>query len=157
MKLIKICKKPLIEEDTDRWGRGLGTYSVNYAVGIISEDMWNDVFLFENYGNTDVGKQELEDIKNYLSAGGNIQDIGNKNNTLNPEQIRLIGRAGGTIWQMNLRIDQPIAEDGTTSYVRVIAFFNNPSLYVHDKSFDEEYERLKLQVIEMNKKQVGNE
>ena len=150
MKEIKICKRAYIQQDTDRWGQLLGTYSVNYAVGFVSENLWEDMNLFENYGNTPETKAELEAAAEFIGNGGEVgeADLSIMN--------RLLKRSGSQLWQFNLRLDTPTVDD-TSSYIRCIASFKVPSLFVHDESMDKEYEKLKLQVIEMNKKQVGNE
>ena len=147
VKEIKICKKPYIIEDTDRWGQCMGTYSVNYAVGFIGDTLWEDLHLFENYSNTPETKAEQQAASDYLANGGDTSNIPV------PIMERLIKRAGGMLWQLNMRLDEPPLENGDTNYIRSFATYNVPSLYEWNKSFDEEYDRLKLQCENMNKKE----
>lgn len=146
VKEVKICKKPYIVEDTDRWGVPQGTYSVNYAAGFVNDTLWEDLYLFENYGNTPETKLEQKTAAEFISKGGMPE------NASLPIMKRLIKRAGGTVWQLNMRLDEPLLENGDSNYIRSIATYSSPSLYEWNESFDEEADELRLQCIEMNKK-----
>lgn len=148
MKEVKICKRAYIEQDTDRWGHLLGTYSVNYGAGFVSENMWEDIYLYENYGNTKETKLEQETALNFIAAGGMPEKA------YMPIMKRVIKRAGGLLWQFNIKLDEPPKKDGDEDvylYARTFASYMNPSLFLHDKSMDEEYEKLKLKADEMNR------
>jgi hypothetical protein len=76
MKMVKICKRPYIAEDIDRWGQGIGTYSVyNTEVGEVEEPFWEELKLFETYGKTPQGKAELERAKEDLAWDRDISSL----------------------------------------------------------------------------------
>lgn len=142
--LVKICKRPFIAEDTDRWGQGLGTYSV-YAteVGFVEQEFWNDLKAFENYSNTPEGKAEQEQAKKDLEAGKKSEELDM------PLMSRLIDKSKGLLWQFNMRItDNPGTEQ---EYMRSYASFDCPTLREWTPEHDKEIKKLELKAKEMNR------
>ncbi len=145
MKLVKICKRPYIAEDEDRWGQGLGTYSVmGSEVGMVEEPFWNELDLFENYGNTPEGKAEQEAGKKHLNDGGSMETLEA------PIMKKLLDRSKTQLWQFNMQLTEKPDENGAMSYLRSYAIFNEPSLRVHTEEHDKEVNKLQNKCKEMN-------
>ncbi len=147
MKLVKICKKPRIVEDDDRWGVSLGTYSVSNAqIGLVPEQFWSDLKVFENYGNTPEGIAEEEAAKKY------IEDTGSADGLEMPLMSKLLKRSKTLLWEFNMQVGEE-SDDGTTSYIRSYAEFNHPTLEEYTPEHDKRVKRLQDQCDKMNSEQ----
>lgn len=140
--MIKICKKPYIAEDTDRWGQELGTYSVyGSEVGSVEEDFWEELKLFENYQNTPEGEAERKQAGEDIKAGKNIDQL------KVPLMTRLLTRSKTMLWEFNMMTGY----DGIDScYVRSYAVFDQPTLREYMPAHDEEVKKLEEKCKEMN-------
>jgi hypothetical protein len=136
MVMKRICKLPSIQEYADRWGAPTGQYYVNDVQGEIDEEMWGEVKLFEGYYTSPETAKEVEMVKEMVSTG-----VINKKNF--PIMERLLSRAGGQIWQMNLRYK--VLDDATSEYVRTYAVFGEVTL----REWTEEHDK---KVLELQKK-----
>lgn len=146
MKLVKICKKPFIVQDEDRWGQLLPTFSVSGGVvGMVDEVFWADIKQFENYSNTPEGNAEQESAKEQLKSGAMAQDIEM------PIMKRLFARSKHTLWEFNMQLSENPDENGDMNYVRSYATFDQPTLREYTPEHDKEVETLQNKCDEMNR------
>ena len=150
MIMIRIAKIPFIQEDTDRWGRLLGTFSVVDIQGEIYEHLWAQIQEFEGYYLSEGAKSDEAIMKSYISDSivlGNL--ITDQLPTL-PHMAKVIGYAKSLMWQFNLRTKKISEEE--FEYMRSYAVFGEITLHAWSPEHDKRVEFLKQQVMEMNSK-----
>lgn len=138
MEMIKICTVPsIIMHSRDQ------LYCVNYSVGEISKEMWEDIKVFQVYNKTEVGKAEIKATADHIGDIMRGADV----DSYSPELSRLIDRAGGTVWQIDALVKQ---DNSDSQYVRMIAFLNEVFLYEWNEDYDKMAKTLELKAKELN-------
>lgn len=145
--MVRICKLPCIVEDTDQWGRGLGTYSVQDVQGEIAESLWENLKAYEGYYESEEHLSLASKVKG-LDPSTLIATI--QENT--PEMKRLIGMPNSLIWQFNMRVkvlnETNHGEEG--EYVRSFGTFGQRTLAEWTPEHDEKVKRLQAECDRMN-------
>lgn len=147
MKMIRIAKMPFIIEDTDRWGVGLGTFSVVDVQGEMPEEMWSRVKEFEGYHLSTEGQAETEAFKEASKAAA-LAGIDSVTHTM-PYMKKVIGYCNSQLWEFNLRVCE-VGDD--TYYIRSYAKFAQITLHEWTPEHDEKVNQLKEQAKQMNVK-----
>ena len=152
MKMIRIAKIPYIQEDTDRWGRPEGTFSVIDTQGEIDEITWVKIQEFEGYHLSDEAKKEEEALKVELEARTKLGTLSsfadNEITNFVPHMVKVIRYCGSQIWQFNLRT-KTISEE-ESEYIRSYAIFGEVTLHEWTSEHDEKVKFLNEQVKQMN-------
>jgi len=145
MNNIRICNAPVLTGDTDRWGRGLGTYSVLYNVGYVPVSFWEEIQAYQSYSVSTEGAAEKEAIAKLPS-----NQLLDKSHY--PHMSKLLDRAKNMlIWQFNARVDEkPDDSDYGNSYIRMLAFWDNITIFEHEQRYDNEYQKLLIKAAELN-------
>lgn len=144
--MIRICKTPSIREYDDRWGRPTGEYYVEDTQGDVPEEMWEEIKRYESYYTSEEGIKEQEDLKVQMDQGASVYELSA------PVMQSLITRAGGQLWQMNLRFK----ENGDESeYIRTFALFGEITLHVWTPEHDEKVKTLQVEVNRLNAREEG--
>lgn len=147
-EFVRICKKPFIAQNKDRSEQGLKTYSVfGTESGYVTKDLWDDIVLFQTYKQSPQGKAELEDVREKLANGGDIND------TKTPLLNYLMKRSGNSkFWQFNMLQDNPEENREASNYLRNYAILNKVELYVWSPAHEEEVKELQMQCEVLNEK-----
>jgi len=147
--MIRIAKMPYIVEDTDRWGRPLGTFSVVDIQGEIAKEMWGKIQEYEGYSLSKEAKEDEAIAKIYVDQAIILGDL-NINEFPNlPHMNKLIGYCKSLIWQFNLRVSQ--SDDlSEAEYIRSYAKFDQKTLHEWTAEHDEKVKMLKEQATKMN-------
>lgn len=139
MKYIKICKKPGIVENTDKWGHGLGSYSVyNKNPGYITEELWEFIQKFQTYSKTPEGIKEAKEAKEFIEKGGLAENV------KMPIMKQLFERSKHTLFEFNMLEELP-TEDQDSCYIRQYATFDKIEIYEWTPEHDVEVEKLEKQ------------
>ena len=117
-----ICKLPRIVEDTDRWGRPMGTYYVNFRCGYVDQTCYNELVEFESY------KCEDDHIKEQVATmtGHGMLDL---SQIKAPKLQRLLARSKHQLWEFDMH-----ARREGPDYVRSYAILGERSLHVMTKT-----------------------
>ena len=122
--MVKICAAPEVVEDTDRWGRGLGTYSVVNPVGWVEESFWKKIQDFQTY---DMAQEVAE-----IAAKGEMVYLRSTEDAAKvlPRFARLMKITRGMrILEFNLLVEKPgtLSENGDQHYIRYYASLGKPT------------------------------
>jgi len=148
--MIRIAKLPYIIEDSDRWGRPLGTFSVIDIQGDLDEETWAKVKEFESYHISDGAKEDTKIMKECLDnviSGTVVLDVNNMPKL--PYMTKLIGYCNSQIYQFNLRTKNSTEND--FDYIRSYGIFGEITNYEWTPEHDEKVKDLQKQVDQMNK------
>jgi hypothetical protein len=119
--MVKICKKPFIYEQTDRWGVPLGIFSVMFVKGYVDLAFWKELKEFEDYTSA----KELNAFLQSESNGVTYQAVAEDAKSF-PIMKRLLKRAKGQIWEFDLLVKPGNAE--TAQYLRTFAVFGQNAI-----------------------------
>jgi hypothetical protein len=153
MKMIKIAKLPCIQEDTDKWGRPLGTFSVVDIQGYIDEYRWNKIQAFEGYYLSEGAKEDEAIMKKHIDNAlvlGTQEAFKVGSLPTLPNMEKAFGDCKSMIYQFNLRLDSK--NEDVSEYVRSFATFGEKTLYAWTPEHDEKVKFFQTKVAEMNKK-----
>lgn len=147
-KMIKICKLPYIYEDTDRWGRPLGTFSVMDVQGEIDEQRWAKIQEYEGYYLSEGAKEDEAIMKKHIDDAIVFGNSNVNNLPKLPNLSKVIGYVDSLIWQFNL-LTKNISEE-ESEYVRSYAVFGEVTLHTWTPEHEERVKYLKEQAKQMN-------
>lgn len=148
MKMIRIAKMPYIQEDTDRWGRPLGTFSVVDVQGDIDEDKWNRIQEYEGYFLSEGAKEDEATMKAHIYKAIVTGNVNQADFPKLPHMRKVIDYAKSLIWQFNLLTQESGDE---SKYIRSYAIFNEKTLHEWTPEHDEKVKYLKEQAAVMSK------
>lgn len=141
MNMIRIAKMPYLTEDTDRWGWGLGTYSVVDVQGYMEDQMWNRVQEFEGY------YLSVEDKTKASLHGIGIDSI----SEMLPYMKKVLAYTNNSlIWEFNLFVSQ-LKDPSEAKYLRSYAVFGEKTLHEWTPEHDVKVALLKEEAKGMSK------
>lgn len=147
--MVRIAKVPFIQEDTDRWGRPQGTFSVVNIQGDMDDEMWGRVQEYEGYYLSEQGQAETKALDE--ATVSSIHGVVDKIREMVPYMNKLIGYCNSQLWQFNLRVSQTPYRD-VAFYIRSYAIFGEKTHYEWTPEHDEKVKLLKEQAANMNNK-----
>jgi hypothetical protein len=148
--MIKICKKPKIIHNEDRWGQEMPGYYLYNPVGYIDHQKWEDIYRFERYSILPEAQDEIKRMAIAINQGAEVKDLDM------PPMTYLLGLSKTQLLQFNLRITEEDKDD-EAHYARNIALFDA----VKDKDWydmfelwtpehDEEVKKLEAELLILN-------
>lgn len=153
MKMVRIAKMPYIVEDTDRWGRAEGTYSVVDIQGEMEVGMWIKVQEFEGYNLSNEALAEQQVLRAEIEARIKKETLHRFETTemikFLPYMTKVINYCGSQLWQFKLRTSDI---DNDSDYIRSYGIFGEKTLQEWTPEHDVKVAELRIEAARLSNK-----